>query len=221
MNAKSLFNIIVYSLIILSIILVSSNLISNLNIHDTMETTTSLYNRELLKEIKELRNQIDEKEKNKETIHKIEVPVVPPIIDNDVINIYDKKTAYDPMYEPTRRPPRHQIDMIIGNPAFNYPTRGFTDTYSLHGYLVKDKELKEYSDNKILRLYGREKFPNSIEFEYYVIINNGPHDEIKYFLENQRKELYNGDSIYIDILQSKYYVKLLKDKTIVYNPYFF
>jgi len=227
MNHQNLFNIIIYSLLILIILLILSNLLTNFN-QDNMKPTSSLYNKELLREINELKKQINEKNKEQPPILESQpIPqrlVLPPAIpiaqDNDVINIYDRKTAYDPMYEPSRRPPRHQIDMIIGNPSFNYPTRGFTDTYSLQGYLVKNKELKEHGDNKIIRLYGREKFPNSTEYEYYVIINNGPNDEIKYFLEDQRKELYNGDSVYIDILQSTYFVKLLKNKTMLYNPYF-
>ena len=86
---------------------------------------------------------------------------------------------------------------------------------------INDKQESKITENQILKLFGREKFPNSIEYEYYVIINTGFDDKIKYFLEKQTKELYDNDSVYIDIIQSKYKVKLLKDKNMVYNPYLF
>ncbi len=174
--------------------------------------------------------------------------IIPPV--EDVLTEYDRQVTFDPMIEPTRRPPRHQILPILGNPYFNYPTRGFTDSYSMQGYLVRDKkenrepklntsinnpEDKKFNknsddknsveeptnklENQIIKLFGREKFPNSNVFEYYVIINTGFNDNIKYFLENQTKELYDGDYIYIDILQSKYSVKLMKNKLFEYNPY--
>ena len=175
--------------------------------------------------------------------------ITPPIIDD--LTEYDRQVTFDPMIEPTRRPPIHQILPILGNPYFNYPTRGFTDSYSMQGYLVrekkdninpklntsinnpKDKKInKDVNDknsieepinnleNQIIKLFGREKFPNSNVFEYYVIINTGFNDSIKYFLENQTKELFDGDNIYIDIIQSKYKVKIMKNKLFEYNPYF-
>ncbi len=175
--------------------------------------------------------------------------ITPPIVPD--LTEYDRQVTFDPMVEPTRRPPRHQILPILGNPYFNYPTRGFTDSYSMQGYLVREKkdninpklntsinnpeDKKIYKDNddknsieepmnrlenQIIKLFGREKFPNSNVFEYYVIINTGFNDSIKYFLENQTKELFDGDNVYIDILQSKYKVKIMKNKLFEYNPYF-
>jgi hypothetical protein len=201
--------------------------------------STSYYNKDqlLMLEIEKLKNKNLELEKDIESLNQnseedriVEPPLVPvPTVGDDLLTMYDRKTTFDPMYEPTKRPPRHVILPILGNPYFNYPTRGFTDTYSLKGYLVKEKhhhkvdeenkDSGKIAENQILKLFGREKFPNSIEYEYYVIINTGFDDKIKYFLERQTKELYDDDSVYIDILQSKYKVKLLKDKSMVYNPY--
>jgi len=178
------------------------------------------------------------------------MPPVPP--GDDILTVYDKQVAFDPMVAPSRRPPRHVILPNVGNPYFNYPTRGFTDSYSLQGYLVKehkdnhhrklntqinnpddkdfnpkcknddqfDEHREEPRENQILKLFGREKFPNSTEYEYYVIVNTGFNDNIKYFLENVRKELYDGDNVYIDILKSKYRVKIMKERIFEYNPYF-
>jgi len=156
-------------------------------------------------------------------------PSLPPPIFEDLIGDLDRRVIYDPLTEPSRRPPRHVIEPVLGSPYFNYPTRGFADSYALHGYLVKDnhkmnneediKDIKNKEENMILKLFGREKYPNSTEYEYYVMINTGYNDSIKYFLENQRKELYDGDSVYIDIIKAKYRVKILKNRTFEYNPY--
>lgn len=161
---------------------------------------------------------------------------------NTDIIVSDHQVLHNPLVEPTRRPPSHVITHYVNNPHFNYPTRGFIDTYSLQGYLVRTSQ--EYNtrlntplndpedevinvrhvshydnENKIIKLFGRQKYPNSVEYEYYVMINTG-NDSIKYFLENQRKELYDGDKVYIDILKSNYEVKINRDKTFVYNSLF-
>ena len=178
--------------------------------------------------------------------------LMPPTPADDVLTEYDQQVAFHPMVAPSRRPPRHVILPNIGNPYFNYPTRGFTDSYALQGYLVRehndnhhrklntqinnptdkdfnaktrnddqlDEHYHEARENQILKLFGREKFPNSTEYEYYVMINTGYNDNIKYFLENVRKELYDGDNVYIDILKAKYRVKLMKERIFEYNPYF-
>jgi hypothetical protein len=228
---------IIVSLLILILIGVIYGLYNNYN--NSMEST-SYFNKDqlIMLEIQKLKNKNLELEKDIESLSQdnekeeiiVQPPSVPvPTISDDLLTMYDRKTTFDPMHEPTKRPPRHVILPILGNPYFNYPTRGFTDTYSLKGYLVKenhhhkvDEENKnegKITENQIIKLFGREKFPNSIEYEYYVIINTGFDDKIKYFLERQTKELYDGDSVYIDIIQSKYKVKLLKDKSMVYNPY--
>lgn len=229
-------NISIIIVLILLIILIG--IIYGLcNNYNNSIRSISYYNKDqlLMSEIEKLKNQnielkndIESLSQNQENI--ITQSSIVPTLADDLLTMYDRKTTYDPLYEPSKRPPRHVILPIIGNPYFNYPTRGFTDTYSLKGYLIKEKynhhkseeenkNENKLTENQIIKLFGREKYPNSIEYEYYVIINTGFDDKIKYFLENKSKELYDGDSVYIDILQTKYRVKLLKDKSMVYNPY--
>lgn len=166
-------------------------------------------------------------------------PHIPASVAHDIMTEFDLRSAYDPLVEATRRPPKYITLPMINNPHFNYPTRGFTDSFSLMGYLLlkekknhkiigqetthqemNEKHSKhEKEENKIVKLFGRQKYPNSSEYEYYVIINTGFNDNIKYSLDDQRKELFDGDSVFIDILQSTYRVKLLKNRTFEYNPY--
>ena len=246
----NIITIIIILLLVILLVGITYNLYNNYI--DIIMPATYNYNKDqiLLLEIEKLKNKNLELKKdivslsNNQNTSSISIPTLPqipiPAIAEDLLSMYDRQTTFDPMTEPTKRPPRHVIMPIIGNPHFNYPTKGFTDSYSLKGYLVKDShhdrntdnnkdnnkdntdnKVNKITENQILKLFGREKFPNSIEYEYYVIINTGFDDKIKYFLEKQTKELFDSDSVYIDILQSKYNVKLLKDKNMVYNPYLF
>jgi hypothetical protein len=236
MNNRDYLEILLITFVILAIVILISFLYNSY----------ANQQQQILMEIKNLKN---EEQQQPIIINKTvtQPPHLPPMpLEDPLVNL-DRRVVDDPLTEPSRRPPRHVIMPIVGNPYFNYPTRGFTDSYSLQGYLVRDNDKYErqvntkinkinqegteqetYHDayekhddkeNKILKIFGREKFPNSSEYEYYVIVNTGFNDNIKYFLENQRRELYDGDSIYIDILKSKYRVKTLKNRTFEYNPY--
>lgn len=242
------FEILLFTLIIITIILIISLVYNNYaNVSKNNNNNNKIFYE--LEKVKEKNQQLENDLKSISSIKSqtkiISKPLPPAVADPDIITDLDYRVTFDPLTEPSKRPPRHVIAPIIGNPYFNYPTRGFTDSYSLLGYLVRDscnynrkdntkinsltdkgkteyhdeKEDKEEKENKIIKLFGREKYPNSTEYEYYVVINTGMNDYIKYFLENQRKELYDGDSVYIDILKSKYTVKNLKNKTLEYNPY--
>lgn len=179
----------------------------------------------------------EENKENKENINKIIIKEVKSPYEK--IHDLDIKVLYDPLEESTKRIPSHQLIPIMGNPLFNYPTRGFTDSYSLYGYLTRDnndvkmntsmndpqdldlniKNNPIKDNNYILKLFGRQKFPNSIEYEYYVSIHTGFNDDIKYTLENRRKELYDGDKVFVDIIGANYTVKLNKTRDLTYNPY--
>jgi uncharacterized membrane-anchored protein YhcB (DUF1043 family) len=161
-----------------------------------------------IKEIKEIKN-------NRKIIIN-QLNSEPPIL-VDRIQELDYRQLMDPLVEPAKRPPRHIMDTIVNSPYFNYPTRGFTDSFSHVGYLI-DENSKEGDENKIIRLFGREKYPRSSEHEYYIEIRVGL-DKIKYTLDKQRRELFDGDNVYVDIVKKNYKVNILKNKSLEYNPY--
>lgn len=74
----------------------------------------------------------------------------------------DKQAVVNDFKPPERRLPEHAYpDQPIKN-ALNIPTRGLPDNYQAVGALVRK------SDEKILQLYGRQKYPGSNQWEYYV-----------------------------------------------------
>jgi hypothetical protein len=158
----------------------------------------------------------------------------------DPVRQYDYQNLYDPLKDPKKRSPRDwygisspsnilgPVDLygfpyiqncsksmpnIFNVPPFNFPTRGNSDTFSWVGYLV-DKKSPGNDDNKILKLFGRQKYPRGYDYQYYTMIRNGG-EEMKYDLNN-KKELYNGDKVKVDILGRKYKVKLLKQQDFAY-----
>jgi hypothetical protein len=137
----------------------------------------------------------------------------------DIISDYDYRIISDPLKEPGKRPPRHVIGPMINSPHFNIPTRGYPDSFNVQGYLIDDASTDNKDSNKMLRLYGRQVYPNSNEWEYYVEVNVGHHDKFKFDLEKQKREIFDGDKVYVDILKRNYDVKLLKQKGLEYNPF--
>ncbi|ARF09778.1 hypothetical protein Indivirus_3_27 [Indivirus ILV1] len=146
-------------------------------------------------------------------------PISDPIIE------YDYRKIFDPLTDPTRRVPRHEIPTLPFKRLLDFPTRGFPDNYTQIGILKlyetckhgREKKIN-LDNNSILRLFGRQEYPGSNRYEYYTAINNG-FDQIKIPVRNRRKnELYDGDEIFIDELDRKYRVKLLKYDAPKYYP---
>lgn len=136
---------------------------------------------------------------------------------HDFLKEFDERKLYDPLEEPTKRIDRDKIgNLELRQMAFNYPVRGYPDNYKWMGLLVNDTS---DDSNKIIKLFGRQKYPNSDNYEYYVMINMG-FDQTKVSLDNlHNKELYDGDSVVLDVLNRTYTVKLNKNDELKYNPY--
>ena len=135
------------------------------------------------------------------------------VILRDPVRSYDNRKYYDPMIEPTRRVPRHEIPPVYLKNMIDYPSRGYPDNYTQLGTLVLEHQDQEHQDNqnKILRLFGRQTYPGSDSYEYYTMLNSGL-DQIKIPVYNKKRnrELYQDDIVYIYELRQKYRVNLYK-----------
>lgn len=132
----------------------------------------------------------------------------------DPVKTYDYNKLNDPLEEPTKRVDRYLLGPIEYRRMFNYPVRGYPDNPRWMGILISE----DNDPNKILKLFGRQRYPNSNQYEYYTMINMG-FDQIKVHID-RKKELYNDDEVTVSELNKKYKVKLNKDDDSYYNPYF-
>lgn len=143
-------------------------------------------------------------------IIQIQPPQIPPQL--DAIRNYDYRKLYDPLEDPTMRVDRYLLGPLEYRKMFNYPTQGYPDTYRWMGIMINHDESDK---NKIIKLFGRQKYPRSNEYQYYTMINMD-HDQIKVHLHNHRKELYDHDEVFVPELNKKYTVQLNKDDDMRY-----
>jgi hypothetical protein len=142
----------------------------------------------------------------------------------DPITNIDLRNINDPLTGPIRRPTRDAIGPMVGNPLFNIYTQGPPDSYSWLGILTAESSSEHFdNNNKLLKLFGRQRYPNSNTWDYYVNAYTGGSsgDNIKISLNKDRykRELYDDDHVYIKELGMKYNVKLNRDDVFTYNPY--
>lgn len=136
---------------------------------------------------------------------------------HEKLDIRDRRVINDQLTAPERRVDVRQYPRVI-NDLINISTRGYPDNYQLLGIVSRK------SDEKILQLYGRQIYPNSNQYEYYVITeNNGFMNKIPIGKKGNR-EIEDGDIIIIDEFdknKGSFQVKLYNYNTPRYNPYIF
>jgi len=105
-------------------------------------------------------NQINSKITNKET----ELKTIGDIDfeKREYLENRDKQTVYNDLKPPEKRLPEYEYPDKYVKQAINIPTRGLPDNYQALGTLVRK------TDEKILQLFGRQTFPGSNQWEYYV-----------------------------------------------------
>lgn len=164
---------------------------------------------------RELKNSQSETESTKKIV--IENIQKPKLV--DPVREYDYKKVNDILEEPTRRVARHEIPPVYLKRLIDIPSRGYPDNFIQIGVLVIDDKYKnkDTKDNKIIRLFGRQEYPGSNRYEYYTSINSGL-DSIKVGLDTRKRELYDGDTVFVKELNSKYTVNLHKFDAPKYYP---
>ena len=126
----------------------------------------------------------------------------------------DHNALKNPLAPPTRRNSNYMYPPFTI--PLNIPTRGYPDTYQYYG------NLRRAADEKIVKLFGRQKFHGSNEYEYYGIISDSNGSDVKIQIDHTR-ELYDDDEIdieFLDTSKGKFKLYINKFDTPKYNPYF-
>ena len=109
----------------------------------------------------------------------------------------DMNSLHNDLSAPTRRLPRHLYPNKEGDIIPEIHTRGEPDHYHHIGNMIRQ------SDEKIVKLFGRQIYPGSTQYEYYGITtdNNGAEIKLPIKIKND-KEIYDEDEIDIEFLDS-------------------
>lgn len=74
----------------------------------------------------------------------------------------DQNVLYNSFTAPERRVPEYEYPTKFIQTQINTPTRGYPDEYQLLGNVFRDSTETAYN------LFGRQKYPGSMQYEYYV-----------------------------------------------------
>jgi hypothetical protein len=147
----------------------------------------------------------------------IATTVAPPPSLGQAIRDYDRRNIADPLTPPFKRDD-YQIPSNVMRPdLYGVYSRGAPGVFMKHGYVKTDDVGADY---KLLTLMGRQKYQGYTQYEYYVISTNRD-DTIKFYIDNVKRELYDGDKVKIKQLgNTEYTVYVDKDLQLEYNPLF-
>lgn len=112
-----------------------------------------------------LNNDLDNLSKQMKMLNDIPLLVNKEVINlekRDYLNYRDKDAVYNDFKPPEKRLPEYQYPEKYVKRGLNIPTRGLPDNYQALGALTRK------SDEKVLQLFGRQKYPGSNQWEYYV-----------------------------------------------------
>lgn len=141
--------------------------------------------------------------------HVIPVPTV-----GQLIKDYDRRTIDDPLTPPFKRDDYMIPAQIVRPDLYGVYTKGAPGVFKKMGYLKNDNAI----DYKFLTLMGRQKYQGSTQYEYYVTSTNRD-DSIKFYINDIRKELYDGDKVKVKQLGNiEYDVIIDKNLDLEYNP---
>ncbi len=140
-------------------------------------------------------------------------PMVPPPTVGQVIKDYDRRTIDDPLTPPFKRDDYMIPAQIVRPDLYGAYTRGAPGVFKKMGYLKNDT-----ADYKFLTLMGRQKYMGSTQYEYYVTSTNRD-DSIKFYIDNVKRELYDGDKVTVKQLGNEEYDVIIdKNLDLEYNP---
>jgi hypothetical protein len=120
----------------------------------------------------------------------------PPIIyintEKQMIHKRDRKVLEDDFTAPERRVPEYQYPTKVITSRINIPSRGYPDEYQLLGNVFRNET------ETIYELFGRQKYPGSTQYEYYVVGSDNKNFKAKIPIIIQGdKEIENNQEINI------------------------
>ena len=127
----------------------------------------------------------------------------------------DQNVLLNDFTPPERRVPSYAYPNSVIKQQFNIPTRGTPDNYQLLGLVMRDNTETAYN------LFGRQTFPGSNQYEYYVQ-GNLDRNIVKIPITiNGDREIEDGQIITIpgtSLMNGDFKVKLYKLDVPRYNP---
>lgn len=133
---------------------------------------------------------------------------------------YDYRTFNDPLVPPYKRSD-YDLGFLPGSVGGHPPiaTRGYPTAFKKMG-LLNDITASNDDKYKFMVIMGRQTYPNSNHYDYYVT-ENKEESSLKFDLKDIHKELNDGDTFAITDLGKTYTVKLDRDLGFRYSPFVF
>lgn len=138
----------------------------------------------------------------------------------DAIIERDYRVINDPLSPVVKRPASYIFPPTEFTRYIDIPTRGYPDNYQYLGNMFRMSGNSEVSGDKVVKLFGRQKFPGSNQYEYYGITNDSSTLNYKIPISSKHdQEIFDGDTLNISSLGGTFKVNLHPDQTFRYNPY--
>jgi hypothetical protein len=132
----------------------------------------------------------------------------------------DYKVVTDPLAPAVKRPASHIFPPTEFTRYIDIPTRGYPDSFQYLGNMFRINGNSEISGEKVVKLFGRQKYAGSNQYDYYGITNDSSTLNYKIpIMTKHDQEIFDGDTINVPSLGGTFQVNLHPDQTFRYNPY--
>lgn len=193
----------IYSFLLIGIIVFLIYIYIRSNTKESMESMsnvqlyTTLTNNELLNKIKTLQEDLFDCTTSKQACER-------NLQELSINKISESRGTenkfFDRIYNPLVPPER----------TYNKRSRNYIDTYQQIGIV--------YNDAERYPLFARPKYPGKTDkYEYYLIDETRNRLKIPFRSKNDN-ELFDGDTIFIDILKDSFTIKIYDYDNVRYNP---
>lgn len=180
------------------------------------DTLIDKLNKKILNKLNNINNNINNRIQENTVNNNINNNIDIDIEKHNFIEKRDKNVLYDTFSPPERRIPEYLYPYDYVKKNINYPTRGLPEHHQLVGVVLRDSTETAYN------LFGRQTFPKSNQYEYYVQSNLND-NSIKIPIKiNNGKEIEDNQIIIIpgtDITKGDFKVKLYDYDIPRYIPY--